>query len=412
MHFQLKAKLLLISLLLSLPYLWGKVTGPGEVNFDVDNNDQNEMTLTGNGLGIGISSHSANLHVQGNTLVSGKMVVGGTNNISNSNLHIQGTIAYSNQSVTSGTHAVSNTSIVFADTSAGNVTLQLPDAGANANLILTIKRTSDQNILYLAGGGNYVEGYTTMSFPSGNYTSITLVNNGTSWYILDFSDNISQILEEVSSDNLVLWWKLDETSGNIVTDYSSAANVSGNLTNSHYFSGNSTIGVIDQALTLDDSLDTVLHKAASNLSYQSYSYSLWAHFSSNSSDTIDVEPNIEGKAGFVWASSNKFYHMSAYHQLTNGTYVSTNIQSTPTLYANTWYHIAVSWNSVSDNLQLYLNGNLESGNVAASWRAGTNIVLTNPGTHNNPITKLDEFRFFDKPLLSGDVEALYNSGNP
>jgi hypothetical protein len=340
------------------------------------------------------------------------MVVGGTNNISNSNLHIQGTIAYSNQSVTSGTHAVSNTSIVFADTSAGNVTLQLPDAGANANLILTIKRTSDQNILYLAGGGNYVEGYTTMSFPSGNYTSITLVNNGTSWYILDFSDNISQILEEVSSDNLVLWWKLDETSGNIVTDYSSAANVSGNLTNSHYFSGNSTIGVIDQALTLDDSLDTVLHKAASNLSYQSYSYSLWAHFSSNSSDTIDVEPNIEGKAGFVWASSNKFYHMSAYHQLTNGTYVSTNIQSTPTLYANTWYHIAVSWNSVSDNLQLYLNGNLESGNVAASWKAGTNIVLTNPGTHNNPITKLDEFRFFDKPLLSGDVEALYNSGNP
>lgn len=404
--------LILSALLVSLPVLWSQFTGPGQVDFDVNNDGNAEMTLAGNGLGVSTESPSTNLHVTGNTIITSSVIIGGNVNSSNSNLHVQGTIGFSNQSVSTGSHIVANTSMVFADTSSGNVTVQLPDAGANANLILTIKRTSDQNTLFLAGGGNYVEGFSTMEFPSGNYTSITLINNGDSWYILDFSDNLTNVLEEVSTDNLVLWWKLDETSGNIVTDYSSAANMSGNLTNSHLFAGNTTTGVLDNALILNDSEDTVLYEAASNLSYRSYSYSLWAKYTANSSDAISTEPTIDGKAGFVWASSNQFYHMAAYHQLDTGAYVSTNIQSTSTLSANTWYHIAVSWDNASDNLKLYLNGTYESGNVAATWMSGTNIVLTNPGTHSVSETTLDELRFFDKAIGPGEVEALYNAGNP
>lgn len=413
MKFTHLAGLLLLPLLIGLPQISGQVTGQGDVDFDVDNDDSPEMTLTENGLGIGTSSPGANLQVNGNAIITGDLVVGGTNNISNSNLHINGTIGYSIQSVAAGGNAVTSTSMVLADTSTGNVTLQLPDAQSNANLVLTIKRTSDQNTLFLAGGGNYIEGYSTMRFLSGNYTSITLVNNGSDWHILDYNnDDLADQLDEVSTDNLVLWWKLDETSGNIVTDYSSAANLSGNLSNSHLFSGNTVTGVLGSALTLDDAEDTVIHVASSNLDYQSYSYSIWSKYTANSTDTIVTEPDITGRAGFVWASGNSFYHMAAYHQLASGNYVSTNIQSTSTLSANTWYHIAVTWNSSTDNLQLYLNGSLESGNIADSWRAGSNIVLTNPGTHLTSEITHDELRFFNSALEPGDVEALYYSGSP
>lgn len=391
--------------------LWGQMAGEGEFSFDVNDDDVPEMTLSDNGLGIGTSSPSANLHVMGNAIYTGHVVIGGTTNDSSSNLHVHGSMAYSIQSVSAGSHEISNTSLVLADTSSGNVTLQLPDASTYANQVITIKRSSDLYTLYLAGGGNTIDGYTTMSFPSGNNTSITLVNNGTSWYILDLSFD-ETVLDEIAVDNLVLWWKLDESSGNIVTDDSSAGNLSGNLTNQHSFTGNSVSGVLGAALQLDNSDDTVLHEASSNLSYTSYTYSLWAKYTANSSDTVEIEPEISGRAGFVWASGNQFYHMAAYHQLADQTYVSTNIQSTATLSANAWYHFAVTWDNASDNLSLYLNGNLESGNVAATWMSGTNIVLTNPGSFNDGVVHIDDLRFFDTAVRPGEIQTLYYSGNP
>ncbi|MBF0197384.1 MAG: LamG domain-containing protein [Planctomycetes bacterium] len=363
------------------------------------------------GLKVGQGSASANLDISGNALISESLIVGGTSNPSSSNLHVHGTIAYSSQTLSSGTNLMpTSDSIIFADTSNGNVFIQMPDPSTIANQIFTIINTSDQNSLFISGMGNTIDNHSTLSFPSGDQPSLRIFYSGSQWYILNHSS--SEDLKEAAGDNLTLWWPLSESSGNTASDSSSAANLNGLLTNEHLFSGNSISGISGQALKLDNRQDTILHAASANLDYNSYSYSLWAKYTTDSSESVDGSPDITGRAGFVWSSDNQFNHMAAYHQLSDDSYVSTNIQSTATLSANTWYHVAVTWSSTDSSLKLYLNGSLESGNVAASWKSGSNIMVTNPGIHAYSETLIDDVRLYNKAISADEVLATYYAGNP
>ena len=376
----------------------------GNINFDNNSDGNFEMTLNSNGLGIGTTDPSSNLHVLGNAIISTELIVGGTINTSSSTLHISGTIAYSPITYTSGTNIIGNTSLVLADTSSGNVVLELPDA--NVSQMITIKRISTNNTLFIVGGGNSIDGDTSMIFESGNLTSINLVSSGGSWYIL--SEGASNDNVGLSSDNLFLLWSLNETSGNTAADTGPSTTRSGNLSNNHQFSGNTTTGILDTALKLGH-CDTVEYSAG-GLPSSGYSYSIWVNYSGASNASIDYEPNIVGKAGFVWASGNSRYHMSAFHQLdASGNYASTAISSTASLSADTWYHIATTWDG--SNLNLYLNGQYESGNTAATWVAGDNILVTNPGTFKDSTIKIDDVRFFSKALSSDQVQSLYYLGS-
>lgn len=401
-----------IIFLLTTRYIYADITtSKGSIELDVNADGNPEVTLNGTGLGVGVTNPLAKLHVSGNAIITANLIIGGSTNDSNSNLHIHGSINYSSELVSHGSTQVGSNSFVIVDTVSGNSYLKLPDSASSSNQILTIKKTSTQNSLFISGGGNTFDGLTTLQFPSGNQTYLSLFSSGNEWFILDINQSEAVHLKEMASDNLVVWWKLDETSGNTVTDYSSAANISGTLTNEHQFTGNVVPGTLGTALKLDEKSDTVIHEASSNLSYQSYSYALWFR-SSKDTNTIDTDFEISGHAGYVWASSNALYHMSAYHQLTNGNYVTSKIQSTSTLSANSWNHFAVTWDKSSSSLKLYLNGALESGNVASSWMAGANLSLGHPGVAENSEARHDDFRFYNKALTAGEVMTLYQSGNP
>ena len=97
----------------------------GTINFDVQSDGQTEMSLNTTGLGIGVSP-SANLHVVGNTIVSKKLFVGGSDG--SSNLNINGTLGYGLQTV-SANATLADYSIVLADSSSDNLVLTLPYAG-------------------------------------------------------------------------------------------------------------------------------------------------------------------------------------------------------------------------------------------------------------------------------------------
>lgn len=376
----------------------------GTILFDSNNDGVSEMTLNTTGLGIGIVP-AANLYVSGNAIITGDLFIGSSNNTSNSNLHINGTIGYSSQSFGPGSNTISGSSFVLADTSLGNVVLQLPDAATLNGQKLVIKRTSNLNSLILSGSGNTMDGYSTIYFPSGNYNSISVMSNGSTWYVLE--NNNSDSLVEVANSNILTWWKLDETSGNTASDASNNSR-SGNLSNSHLFSGNSVTGALGTALKLDDFDDRLLYEAGS-LPTAAYTYSLWVKSTNNASDTIDYDPDIEGVAGFIWASSNTTHHKSAYHQLSDSSYVSTAISSA--LNANTWYHIGVTWDG--SELEVFLNGTKESGNTSAtSWSTASNIMLSHPGTFNSGAVTIDDLRVYNKALDAFEVNALYLSGQP
>lgn len=376
----------------------------GNIKFLPSLNGPKQMHLNSTGLAIGSNlSPSANLHVSGNGIVTQKVTVGGSQNASNSNLHIQGTISFAPQSVSSG-NATINSSYVLADTSSGNVILNLPALSESVGSQITIKRTHLNNQLYIATYGANVEGLTTLTLGSGNFQSITLINNGSSWYLLQNSENTG--FQEIASSNLFLWWGLDESSGNVISDSSSNSR-SGNLTNELLWSGNSISGPTDMGLLLSSSNVSALYDDGS-LPTGGYSYALWSRYNYSSDATLIYEPYIDGAAGFIWASGNAFYHKSAYHQLADSSYVSTGLSSS--LSADSWYHVAVTWDG--NDVSLYLNGEFQSGNTATTWMGASNIHLTNPGTHDDGKSRADDLRFYNKALTADEIKALYLAGQP
>jgi hypothetical protein len=382
----------------------------GNIDFDSNNDTSSEMTLSSSGLGIGVSSPSANLHVSGNGIVSNDLIIGTTVNTSHSTLHINGTIGYSMQSVATGSNTI-NSSIVIADTSTGNIFLVLPAPDNTVGSMITIKRVSTSNDLHLSAGGGNIEGSGSSVFiGAGNLAYFTLINTGSGWTILNSSETIDTSAE-LASSNVFLWWKLNESSGSVATDGSSSGR-GGNLSNNHSFSGNSyTATPLSPGLNLDDWDDTV---ASGNVTFPNsgYTYALWSKYNFSSTDTITFEPEIAGPAGFVWASGNSFIHKSAYHQLADNSYVTTQLSST--LSANTWHHVAVTWNG--STVSLYLDGSLESGNSAGSWTgnavSSSNVELTNPGLSENDVYYTDDLRVYDYALTPDEVLILYGTGNP
>lgn len=396
-------------LLLLLPgQPWAAVNSTqGNILFDSNADGSHEAHLNSTGLGIG-ADPSANLHVSGNAIATKSISVGGAGNPSGSNLHLHGTFAMSIASVGAGANQISNASIVLADTSSGDVSLQLPDLADSIGQMITVKKISSQNKLMISGSGNTLDNFHTLSYSSGNLVSIEIFNNGSNWFIMNQSSGKS--LQEVGADNLLLWWKLEETSGNSAGDSSSTGNYSANLINEHYFSGNTASGPLGSALTLRDYGANAVYESG-NLPADGYSYSLWVKYNHASGNTVVYPPEIAGKAGFVWASDNAFYHMSAFHKLdVGGNYATTPITSTSSLAADTWHHLAVSWDGAT--LRLYLNGAFESGNTAATWVSGTNISIENPGLFSTSEMSVDDVRFFNKAMSESEVQVLYGAGNP
>lgn len=374
------------------------------IHFDINADGQNEMTLNTTGLGIATSSPSSNLHVQGNVIITGKTKIGDSSTPGVSDLEVSGTIGFNSISYTAGSNTLGNASFFLVDTSAGNVSLNLPDAASYTGRVITIKRTSILNSLYISGAGNLLDNYTTLEFLSGNLTQLEFISNGSQWYNLNHSQN--EIFQEIGYQNLYLWWKLDETSGNTASSADSSSH-SGNLTNNLSFTGNSFSGPLDNALLLSNTSDSIIHETSS-LSSSAYAYSFWFKSSYSPNDSIDHDPVISGPAGFCWASTNTLYSNSAYHKLNDGSYVTSSINTT--LSANTWYHLAVSWDG--SNLKSYLNGNYESGNTATSWSGAANIIASHSGSFSSANLLLDDIRYYAKALDAESIYSLYHAGSP
>lgn len=73
----------------------------------------------------------------------------------------------------------------FADTTAGNVTVTLPDAtGQTADIIYTVKRISaGANTLTVATDGGNIDGAATFSIPT-QYASYSFVSDGANYWII------------------------------------------------------------------------------------------------------------------------------------------------------------------------------------------------------------------------------------
>lgn len=380
----------------------------GTISLDVDADGQAEANLTSSGLKLGSGTASTNLDVSGNALVSGKIHVGGSSTPT-SNLQISGTLGFVTSTIT-GNGTIGNASMVLADSSSGNVVVNLPDPRDSTGRMVTLKNISNSNNLFVAGGGGNIDNQSAF-FTVSEMGSFTFYSNGTQWYLLQNQADSLSSPDSTLSANLILHWQLEEISGNIAYDTSSGTTYSGNLTNEHQFSGNSVTGALYKGLTLDETSDSVAHENAGTLISTEYSWAFWMKTSFDPSGTPDVafpDPP-EGKFGFSFSSGNTQWRQSAFHMLSDNTLVGANITGFDT---SNWNHVAGTWDGAT--LKVYHNGDLENSEAATSLSlpSAGNIFFYNHGAQSDSTISFDDLRYFGRALSSEEIRILYGLGGP
>ena len=109
--------------------------------------------------------------MNGNAIISEQLFVGGSSG--SSNLNVNGTIGYGFQTVTSST-TLSGNSIVLVDSSAGNITLSLPEASSYSGRKYTIKKTSPLNRISIRDGG-FIDNFSDVSLSVNNMGSLSVI---------------------------------------------------------------------------------------------------------------------------------------------------------------------------------------------------------------------------------------------
>lgn len=378
----------------------------GTILFDRNFDGQAEMMLNSVGLAIGNGlAPSANLHVAGNSIVTKTLTVGSSSEGS-SNLNIVGSFGMGFQTVSNNT-LLGDNSIVFADTTSGNITLEMPLAGNVTGRIYTIKKTVLNNSLLIAGGP--FDAMPELVLNSSSMLSyVSLISSGGNWHILNLSGNGSNI----GTGNLVLWLKLDETSGTTAYDSSGYGN-HGSLINGFTLGANSVAGVLGGGLSLDGVNDYVSCAHSSSLDITGeFSLSFWVNPTLSANNQMTGYPVLVGKdngAGYavvVYSSSNTYAGISGN---AHGNFsVADGGQHFP---PNIWYHIVYTSNSSTKNF--YVNGLLSI--------TRTNSVQPFSTTANLQIGKrwndtehykgaFDEVRLYNKRLTAAEIYTLYLLG--
>lgn len=167
----------------------------GSIRFDVQNDQEAEMTLNTIGLGLGVTP-SANLHIQGNAIISNQLSIGALQG--SSNLHINGSMGVNFQTVSSNT-TLGDSSYILVDSSSDNITLTLPYAGNVSGRVYHIKKITSNNQVLIQGGGA-IDGNYQVPLSSGNLGSTMLISRGSQhWNILSLSGNNDLISYEITT---------------------------------------------------------------------------------------------------------------------------------------------------------------------------------------------------------------------
>lgn len=374
----------------------------GQVKFDIQMDSQAEMTLNGTGLGIGISP-SANLHVNGNAIVSNQLIVGGMTG--SSNLNVSGTLGYGFQVISSNT-ILGESSTILADSSSDNILITLPYAGNVNGRQYQIKKISDINTVWIAGGGNLIDDTSTVELPSNSLASVQLISNGVQWYKISQKD----LSVTVASANLVGWWKMDEVSGNNCVD-TSGQNYDGIMTNMD----SSDIGVtgkFNQALYFDDNNNFVDINHSAGLNPTEFSISLWFEWDNLGTNDTD----------FLFS---KF--MTNYELHTGGSsgidglrfipagHTASTLDAISVIHAG-WNHIVAIYSTSNSTAQIYLDGvmvaektgivgtddlSIDSSNISIGRRLNGTFYFGG---------KIDDVRLYNKTLSPAEVQAIFQNG--
>jgi hypothetical protein len=390
------------------------------IKFDVNSNGSHEMILNSIGLGIGNNSPSANLSVQGNATVTTTLSIGTSS--SQSNLNLQGTLGYGIGIIS--TNTLLNTKTVYVidtDTAGGNLNLTLPHAADISGREITIKKKTGNHEVHILGEIENNEKLTLPSSQSNNLAHVSLISNGSSWYILSqSSQNTSGNV--VASSNLIHHWKFDDTSGSTATNSANNANP-GSMTNMT-FENNAVTGRIGTALEFDGTDDYVTVGDLDEIELTPLTVAFWAKVDNTTGDYdffvkgnhTTFEPiiiwfdDLVGGVADLGASNVNTISVLVYDGTTQH-WVSAPNNAIATAE---WNHIAVVISPATGDLSIYVNGELEATNNKAWNGIEASADQLHLGSDVDQTYELDgcmdDIRIYNKVLTASEIREIYQLG--
>ena len=366
------------------------------INFDLNFDGNAEMLLSGNGLFIGapVREPSANLQVMGNAIVTQQLSIGGSSG--SSNLNIFGTMSMSTEFVSSNT-TLSNNSLVFINSSSSNISITLPYAANVTGRVYTLKKTSTANDVWIYGDNCSIDDLGSLEWGSGNtLPSLEIISNGQLWMVTRSFGTP----KTVAADNLIGWWKLDETSGTTIKDSSSGARngtFSGTLG-----SANTSTGVILSAVSFNNS-NTISLGTTLDIDDISFSLCAWAKRDGTTEDYIFGQgtggTNVALHVGFK--NTNKFILG----------YYNNDLTTSASYTDSDWNFWVVTHDINTLTKQIFKNGVLQVGtHTAGTGRlnsSGQTFFIGKSFGTSQFQGQLDDVRIYNKVLTPAEIMALY-----
>ena len=211
------------------------------------------------------------------------------------------------------------------------------------------------------------------------------------------------------TENLVGWWKLDETSGVSAADASTNTNA-GTLNN--FPASPWSSGLFEGALNFDGTNDSVQIADDTSMKPPQISVSAWIRPYRNltNGSAIIVSKEQPGSAG---GYTLRYVEGGIDFMVGSTAYQYNELRRATNLLADTWYHLAGSYDG--SNQCLYLNGILVAqSNKTFVIRHTTISPRIGSTTDYTPVNHfpglLDDVRVFESGLSSNEVFAIYEHG--
>ena len=196
------------------------------------------------------------------------------------------------------------------------------------------------------------------------------------------------------TDNLLGYWKLDETSGSTLTDSTGTRNgtVNGSVTLNQ-------TGKLGKAVLIDASTEYISFSAITQLSG---TYAFWIYPTSFADDRLILSDGD----GFY---KRIFITTSGYIRVETNTNGQEFQWGSGQMTVNNWYHVVLTREENGTGMKFYLNGTFISNTSVGS---PDSITTSQIGCNGRSFYGLiDEVAIWSSVLEQADVTALYNSGN-
>lgn len=211
---------------------------------------------------------------------------------------------------------------------------------------------------------------------------------------------VGNVLGEITDNNVLSWWYMDETTGNL-EDYNNVVNFieigtvnsqTGIIGNSRgiYSTSNRFISS-DNRLSTDNefSINAWIYYNGSSLPL----YSIFLAWNTTVSNKLQIFYTTDGTPRFIAGMAGN----DAYKEMT---------------LSQGWYHIIYNWHGTDDVGELFINASTGiNGSGVIGTDVGSAYSLGSDSAGNNPSNcfYIDEFGILNQTLSQDDIDFLYNS---